>query len=46
MLLADHILGLGPDHLDILAVRRDLAQWRGLAGDVQGAAEAQAKLGF
>ncbi|MFI0901654.1 tetratricopeptide repeat protein [Streptomyces sp. NPDC020983] len=31
---------LGPDHLDTLAIRADLARWRGQAGDPAGAAAA------
>ncbi|MEV6055955.1 FxSxx-COOH system tetratricopeptide repeat protein [Streptomyces sp. NPDC052107] len=35
---------LGPDHLDTLTARHDLAYWRGEAGDAAGAATALAEL--
>jgi len=35
---------LGPDHLDTLTTRHNLARWQGAVGDVQGAADATAVL--
>ena len=36
--------GLGPDHLNTLATRNNLARWRGEAGDAAGAATAYEEL--
>jgi len=37
-LLADQLRVLGAEHPDTLGTRHDIAHWRGMAGDLSGAA--------